>query len=226
MFLDNSYFIIYLYLLFCKYISIVKELTSCTLALERFDFELKPFKKCPLTENLFMKIYRQIGLTIGFAVISSLPAIAAPLPGGASTLQETYEDWTVSCQSAKDNTVCAVRQDQSSTQTGQRVLTVELRNMNGGKVEGVILMPFGLDLAKGSTLKIDEVDGPHLTFSTCLPQGCLAPVSFDAKQVASLKAGTNLNVSATALSPSQAVAFKISLKGYGAALDRIIALTK
>ncbi|MFP3434680.1 invasion associated locus B family protein, partial [Paraburkholderia sp. SIMBA_061] len=73
---------------------------------------------------------------------------------------------------------------------------------------------------------IDDAAAPNLAFSTCLPQGCLAPVSFDAKQVAALKAGTNINVTTTALSPSQPVAFKVSLKGFGAALDRIIALTK
>ncbi|MBB5702301.1 invasion protein IalB [Ochrobactrum daejeonense] len=172
-----------------------------------------------------MKNYRATGLAFIFAAISSAPALAAPLPGGASTLQETYQDWTVSCQSQKDATVCAIRQQQSSPQTGQRVLTAELRNA-GGKVEGVLLMPFGLDLAKGASLKIDEAAGPNLAFSTCLPQGCLAPISFDAKQVAALKAGANINVTTTALSPSQPVAFKISLKGFGAALDRITTLTK
>jgi len=173
-----------------------------------------------------MKKYGLIASAIGTLTLFSLPAFAAALPGGASTLQETYEDWTVSCQSTKDATLCAIRQDQSSAQTGQRVLTVELRNVPGGKADGVILMPFGLDLSKGATLKVDEAAGPNLTFSTCLPQGCLAPVSFDGKQVTALKGGTNLNVTATALSPSQPVAFKISLKGFGAALDRIIALTK
>ncbi|MBC2884470.1 invasion associated locus B family protein [Ochrobactrum sp. CM-21-5] len=173
-----------------------------------------------------MKNYRMISLAFAFSAISSMSAFAAPLPGGASTLQETYQDWTVSCQSQKDTAVCAMRQDQSSSETGQRVLTVELRNIAGGKAEGVILMPFGLDLAKGAALKIDDAAGPNLTFSTCMPQGCLAPVNFDAKQVAALKAGSNLNVATTALSPSQAVAFKISLKGFGSAMDRIIALTK
>lgn len=173
-----------------------------------------------------MKRYRSIGLAVAFTTFSTLSAFAAPLPGGASTLQETYEDWTVSCQSQKETSVCAIRQDQNSSQTGQRVLTAELRNIAGGKVEGVLLMPFGLDLAKGATLKIDEAAGPNLVFSTCLPQGCLAPISFDAKQAAALKAGSNLNVTATALSPSQPVAFKVSLKGFGAALDRIVALTK
>ncbi|MFQ0813795.1 invasion protein [Brucella anthropi] len=173
-----------------------------------------------------MKTYRAIGLAFTLAAISGAPVLAAPLPGGASTLQETYQDWTVSCQNQKDTSVCVMRQDQSSTQTGQRVLTAELRNISGGKVEGVLLMPFGLDLAKGAALKIDDAAGPTLAFSTCLPQGCLAPVSFDAKQVAALKAGTNINVTTTALSPSQPVAFKVSLKGFGAALDRITALTK
>lgn len=172
-----------------------------------------------------MKNYPAIGFSFIFAAIFSVPALAAPLPGGASTLQETYQDWTVSCQSQKDATACTIRQQQSSPQTGQRVLTAELRNA-GGKVEGVLLMPFGLDLAKGASLKIDEAAGPNLTFSTCLPQGCLAPIAFDAKQVSALKAGTNINVTTTALSPSQPVAFKISLKGFGAALDRIAALTK
>ncbi|ENT82492.1 hypothetical protein H721_00371 [Brucella ovis IntaBari-2006-46-332] len=167
-----------------------------------------------------MKNYRAIGLAFTFTALSSLSAFAASLPGGASTLQETYQDWTVSCQSQKDTIACVMRQEQSS------VLTVELRNVAGGKVDGVLLMPFGLDLAKGASLKIDDTAGPNLTFSTCLPQGCLAPVSFDAKQVAALKSGTNINVTTTALSPSQPVAFKISLKGFGAALDRIQALTK
>lgn len=172
-----------------------------------------------------MKKHAPISLAVSALAMSAFSAFAAPLPGGASTLQETYQDWTVSCQTAKDTAICAIRQDQSNSQTGQRVLTAELRNVNGGKVEGVLLMPFGLDLAKGATLKVDETAGPNLVFSTCLPQGCIAPISLDAKQVTALKAGANLNVTATALSPSQPVAFKVSLKGFGAALDRIVALT-
>ena len=184
-----------------------------------------PLKFIHFRENIFMEIHRVIGLSFMVATIWGTSSFAAPLPGGASTLQETYQDWTVSCQSQKDDSICVMRQEQNSTQTGQRVLTAELRNV-AGKVEGVLLMPFGLDLAKGAALKIDEAAGPNLAFSTCLPQGCLAPVSFDAKQVAALKGGNNINVTTTALNPSQPVAFKVSLKGFGAALDRITALTK
>lgn len=163
---------------------------------------------------------------IALAALTATPALAASLPGGASSLQETYQDWTVNCQSQNDSIICMMRQDQSSPQTGQRVLTAEFRAIDGTKADGVLLMPFGLDLAKGPELKFDEAAGPKLAFSTCLPQGCLAPASFDAKQVGSLKAGTNLNVTATALNPSQAVNFKVSLKGFAAAFDRMVALTK
>ncbi len=171
-----------------------------------------------------MKNYRATGLAFIFAAISSAPALAAPLPGSehvAGNLSGLDGFVPVAERCDRLRNPPATEQPQ----TGQRVLTAELRNA-GGKVEGVLLMPFGLDLAKGASLKIDEAAGPNLAFSTCLPQGCLAPISFDAKQVAALKAGANINVTTTALSPSQPVAFKISLKGFGAALDRITTLTK
>lgn len=165
-------------------------------------------------------------MAIGAIAAMTMVAHAAPLPGGASTLSETYQDWAISCQAQKETPNCVMNQTQNSSKTGQRVLTVELRNVAGGKVDGVVLMPFGLDLAKGVSLKIDEAEAPGLTFSTCLPQGCLAPLSLAAKDIARLKAAGNLNITATAFEPNQPVAFKVSLKGFGTALDRIGALTK
>lgn len=175
---------------------------------------------------ILMKNHCASRFAFALAVVAGAPALAAPLPGGAGSLQETYQDWTVSCQTQNDTAACLMRQDQSSSQTGQRMLTVELRSGADGKADGVILLPFGLDLARGAALTIDEAEGPALSYSTCLPQGCLAPVHFDARQTAALKKGETLNLTATALSPSQPVAFKVSLKGFGAALDRIVALTK
>lgn len=155
-------------------------------------------------------------------VLSATAVVAAPLPNGASTLTETYQDWSVSCQSIKDQTNCVMSQMQSNPETRQRVLMVELRNVQG-KADGVIVMPFGLDLSKGATAKLGETALSPLRFSTCLPQGCLAPVTWDSKL---FKTAENLDLTATALSPSQPVAFKISLKGFSAAFDRIVALGK
>lgn len=165
-------------------------------------------------------------LALALTAVAATPAMAAPLPGGATTLQETYDDWTVSCQTADKNAVCAMRQIQSNSKTGQRVLLAELKNSAKGGSEGILLLPFGLDLAKGVTDKIDEKDGSQRQFSTCLPQGCLVPVTFTDKQIATLSTGKSLHIQATSLEPSQPVDFTVSLKGFGAAYNRMTTLIK
>lgn len=156
----------------------------------------------------------------------AVQAVAAPLPGGAGSLVETFQDWVVACQSQENTTTCVMRQVQTNTQTNQSVLTVEFRNVAGGKLEGALLMPFGLALAKGVALKIDETAVGALAFSTCMPQGCIVPVGLDAAQVAKLKTGTAITIGAAGMNPAQPVALKVSLKGFPTALNRVLELTK
>jgi invasion protein IalB len=72
------------------------------------------------------------------------------LPGGASSLQETYQDWGLARQSTP-KVVCAVSQQQSQ-QNGQRVLAIELRRGETDAVAGNLVLPFGLLLDAGATL--------------------------------------------------------------------------
>jgi len=153
-------------------------------------------------------------------------ALAAPLPGGASTLAETYQDWSVNCQAVKDATQCLLSQAQNSSQSGQRVLAVQLHRGAEGNAEGELVMPFGLNLSKGASIKIDEAPLSTVAFSTCLPGGCIAPLSFNAKQLGRLKTANNLQIMVTGLTPTQPLVFKVSLKGFGKALERIVTLTK
>ncbi|MGK6314099.1 invasion associated locus B family protein [Neorhizobium sp. DT-125] len=141
------------------------------------------------------------------------------MPGGASSLQETYQDWSLTCQGAPQ-VVCAISQQQAQ-QNGQRVLAIELRSGEADAVSGNLVLPFGLLLDAGATLQID--DGQPLTssrFSTCLPAGCLVPLTLDAKTVATLRAGTTLRVKVQAMDKKEVV-LSISLKGLAAALDRL-----
>ncbi len=157
----------------------------------------------------------------------ALPVAAAPLPGGASSLVETYQDWVLACQSNQAATSCVMRQVQSNNKTGQHVLTLELAPGQDGKLQGVLLMPFGLALAQGVMLKADDaVPGPAQPFSTCVPQGCLVPLAFNAAQLDKLKTGTQLQVAALALAPAQPVVIAVSLKGLGGGLKRMAELTK
>ncbi|MCJ8236706.1 invasion associated locus B family protein [Peteryoungia algae] len=165
-------------------------------------------------------------LTIFMATFSAIGTHAAPLPGGAGSLTENYQDWVVACQAQNNATACVMRQVQSNSQTGQTILTAEFRAVDGDALEGALLLPFGLVLSQGVAVKIDETEAWPLSFSTCLPQGCLALISFDASRIASLKAGTALNLTVSAISPLQPIAFKISLKGFTNALGRIAELSK
>lgn len=154
------------------------------------------------------------------APASSEPA--AELPNGASSITENFSDWTVSCRIDGGQKLCALSQAQGNKQTGQRSFAIELTTPRNGKTDGVILMPFGLKLDAGAVLKLDDKDlGQGLRFSTCIPGGCLLPVSFPTVATEAMKNGTTLLVTSVELSNGQAVTFSVSLKGFPAALKRV-----
>lgn len=116
-------------------------------------------------------------------------------------------------------------QTQVQQNTNQRMLTIELRKpADDGSVTGTLVMPFGLALDAGVTLQIDDkAAGKPLRFRTCLPEGCVVPLSLDGATIASLRANPALKLKARADDATE-VALSISLKGFGPALDRIVAL--
>lgn len=162
-----------------------------------------------------------------FLVAQAPEATPSTLPGGASSLQESYQDWQVSCVSQSGVKRCAMSQQQADARTRQRVVAIELAASAPGAATGALVMPFGLALDAGASIKVDDgagVDG--LRFSTCLPAGCVVPLTFDQNLLQALRAGTTLNVAATPSDGSQPVEFAISLKGFSAALDRTTALSQ
>lgn len=159
------------------------------------------------------------GLGMGIAAAEE----KAELPGGASSLRETYQDWTVSCQIVSNTKLCGLSQEQQQ-QNGQRVLAIELQSNAENGASGVAVMPFGLKLNEGVKLQIDEqAEIPAIAFSTCLPAGCILPVSLDAKQIASARAGQALKLKAASVDGRE-MTFSVSLKGFSAALDRLLQL--
>ncbi|MET3600000.1 invasion associated locus B family protein [Martelella mangrovi] len=166
------------------------------------------------------------------AVIAAVLFGAAPvgqtfaaLPDGASSLNETYQDWRVTCVSDGTNDRCAMVHNQVAKDSGQRVLTVELNAPAADQAQGVLVMPFGLALAEGVSLTIDtDSDGPTFGFSTCLPQGCLVPIQFDAAMLDRLKNGGVLHVRAKPVDGSDRVDIQASLNGFTAAFNRLNAL--
>jgi invasion protein IalB len=155
---------------------------------------------------------------------SSPPASA--LPNGASSLQETYQDWQVNCVQQGTGKRCALTQQQTDQRSHQRVLAIELDSFSTHKSAGALVMPFGLALDRGVTFQIDDgAVGQPMRFRTCLPAGCIVPISFDSATIAALRKGTSLKIAAAIAEDDRDAGFTVSLKGFSDAFDRAAALT-
>jgi len=142
------------------------------------------------------------------------------LPNGASTVQEIYQDWRLTCNMRDKAPTCAISQDQTQ-QNGQRLLAVEIQTRADGSAVATLLLPFGIVLDQGVTPNVD--DQPALKaarFRTCLPTGCIALLPIDSATLAKLRAGSGLNLKVVG-DPDKALSFQVSLHGLSAALDRV-----
>lgn len=154
------------------------------------------------------------------------------LPGGASATQETYGDWVVGCSGAKPGKRCALSQMQVNKENRQRVFAVQLSVPAPNSADGVAVLPFGLDVARGVTLTLDDgKPGEPVAFRTCVPVGCLVPLSFDTAFVGKLMQAQTLKINAYAVEGVKAdsarpVSFTVSLTGFGRALSRTTALSR
>lgn len=150
------------------------------------------------------------------------------LPNGATSINETYGDWIVNCAIADNRKTCVFSQDQGNAQTGQRLFGIELQAATpAGQTDGVLLLPFGLKLDDGIKLKIDEQAlGQGARFSTCVPAGCVVPVSFPKAATDALRKGEKLIVSATRNDTGEPSTFNVSLNGFTSAMNRAAELAR
>jgi len=146
------------------------------------------------------------------------------VPPGPSSLQETYRNWNVVCVQQEAQRRCVLAQ-QLSQQDGRRVLAFELSTDDGVETAtGMLVLPFGLALDEGVTLTVDDAAPERVRFSTCLPVGCLVPLTLAAPALAQLRAGRALNLAVAASDTGDVVEFTISLDGFGAAFARLLKL--
>lgn len=156
------------------------------------------------------------------------PAATASLPNGATSINETYGDWVVNCAIADDRKSCVFSQDQGNKQTGQRLFGIELQPATtDGVTNGVLLLPFGLKLDDGVKLKIDEQAlGQGARFSTCVPAGCIVPVSFPKVATDAMRKGEKLVVTANRNDTGEPSVFNVSLNGFTSAMNRAAELAR
>lgn len=175
--------------------------------------------------NLLLPALFTFGLLLAPATAQDT-APASGLPGGAQSLNEEHGDWTVSCRVEQAAKLCVMSQTLADSQSGQPVLSIELATPAVDKAEGMLLLPFGLRLADGAALKVDGAAlGSNWAFVTCIATGCLVPVTFDASQVSTLRAGTELVITARGAGAGEPVELKVSLTGFARAANRSVELS-
>lgn len=156
-------------------------------------------------------------------------AHASPQASAASA--ETFQDWQVACGLRAGKKLCsAIQQEavgkEANAGVRQRLLAIEIVPETSG-ASGTLLLPFGLDLTKGATLRLGENGaGPPLPFRTCIAAGCMVRLEFSAQALAALRAGEVLTVSVAEADSGRVIDLPISLAGFDASFDRAKSLAQ
>ena len=153
-------------------------------------------------------------------------------PAGATTVSESYGDWTMTCVRPADKTACVVAQSQGDSKTGRRRFGIELKSPQDGQSQGVVVMPFGLAIEPGITFKLDEqVLGKGAPYSSCTGEGCLVSISFPTLATDAMRTAKVLTVTgrkttgATGIEAGEPASITVPLVGFSQAFDRAMALS-
>lgn len=160
------------------------------------------------------------------APVASPAAHASAWPTGATSVSESYGDWTVSCVRPEARTNCIVVQSQGDSKTGQRKFGFELSVPKDGRAEGVILMPFGMAIEPGVSFKLDEQAlGKGAPYSTCTGDGCLVPISFPTLAIDGMRTAKALTITGQKSGNNEPATIVVPLVGFPQAFDRAVALS-
>ena len=161
----------------------------------------------------------------GALLVPSPAPASATWPNGAASVSESYGDWTMTCTREGGRPSCAVLQTQGDRRTGRRQFSIELRTPRDGRAEGMILMPFGLQIEPGVTFKIDDrVLGKGAPYTSCVSDGCLVSISLPTVATDTMQTAQNMSVSGVKPDAKEPAAIQVPLTGFAAAFARAIAL--
>lgn len=143
------------------------------------------------------------------------------LPNGADYFKETYGDWGVECTIVEFRRSCSVGQSQYD-QVHTTIYSIAIYPPENGESKVVILMPFGLKLSEGVTLKIDNLPSQqNANFVTCIKNGCIIVLRFSDKTLDILKTSNILKIGSVSFSSGESTTVNASLRGFSAAIERL-----
>jgi invasion protein IalB len=110
------------------------------------------------------------------------------------TVKATHGDWQIQCpENVSDTNPCAMVQELINEQD-RRILSAIILHPAGAEPFLRIIVPLGVLLPGGMTLKIDAADVGTVGFINCLPDGCMTQVGLTADVLEQLKQGNQATV--------------------------------
>ena len=142
--------------------------------------------------------------------------LSNPVTAQTSEQAALVQNWQVNCSNSgtPNQLRCSILQVVRLKETGQKVISVEIRRTAGGASKKMLIgLPHGLYLPDGIKLSVDEGPVSSHKIITADAKGSYSEVELNADQLSVLRAGTNLNIGATSRA-SEPIKFQISLKGF------------
>ncbi|WP_309085981.1 invasion associated locus B family protein [Chelativorans sp.] len=164
----------------------------------------------------------------GALMITSVAAQEAVQVQTPTTLSETYDSWTVQCANRSEGEqtrrVCQMSQELLQQESRQRVLLFAISKEGENAAKATVIAPFGLMLSEGLRIEINETELVRGAYRTCLPAGCVVEFDLPEAAIDQLGAAEAATVFMTA-NTGQPVTTDISMKGFSAAYQRLVALS-
>jgi len=149
-------------------------------------------------------------------------ALALMQPGElrAQAAPETAAAWRVECTGDGHTLECRAIQQIFQRDTRQLVASVAVRYAPDTKGPQMsLLLPLGLNLTEGVSLKVDAGPPEHQPIQTCNNTGCLVTMVPNDKFLAAMRTGTDLKVTIQDAS-KKPIEMSLPLLGFGVAYDK------
>lgn len=153
---------------------------------------------------------------------------AAPTDGpGSIYVASTHDSWELRCLRAEDGSDPCQLYQLLKDQDGNSVAEISMFPLPAGQpavVGATFAAPLETLLTEALRIQVDTRTAKVYPFTWCALDGCIARIGLTAEEVAAFKAGnTGTATIVPVVAPDQTVVLTISLKGFTAGYDALVA---
>lgn len=148
---------------------------------------------------------------------------------GSNYTAATFEAWEQKCVRTESGTdpcqLYLLLKDKEGNSVGEFTMFNLPKGTEGPAVAGAtFIAPLETLLTAGMSLQIDGAKGKIYPFTFCTQIGCIARIGFTAEEITAMKSGANAMITIVPfVAPDEKVELTVSLKGFTAGFDAVVA---